>query len=209
MEDYEVIETHKAPAQGTTATPQFISRAINFKVPTYVVMSVSAELKTNEIVQIGEKRVYLAGRDIGDIKEMKSGAGIKIDASYNIKYTGGYSRDGSTIYIDSNFPKVLDVLGKKVDALESIGRHHELTEKWFVDSAYDYPYAHEIANRSERAYVESLGVSWDDYSKEVNKHLTLVSSAKLVRSPKDLDTTPYISSGDTATLKEIRESMEP
>ncbi len=209
MEDYEIIEMHKVPAQAREAQPLFVVRAINFKVPTYITMFASVELKANDIVQVGDKHVYKDGKDIGEIKEIKSGVGVKIDATYNIKYTGGYSRDGSTIYMDSNFPKEIEVAGKKVNAHESIGRHHELTEKWLVDSAYDYPYAHEIANRTERAYVESMGVSWSEYSKEVNRHLSEVSAAKLIRSPKDLDTTPYISSDDTATLKEIRDSMEP
>ncbi|MCL4411509.1 hypothetical protein M1329_01055 [Candidatus Marsarchaeota archaeon] len=208
MDDYEIIETHRVPGQ-EHAQESFVANAMNFRVPTHAIMLVSVELKANDIVQVGEKRVYMYGKDIGEIKKLESGTGIKIDTSYSIKYTGGYSRDGSTIYIDSNFPKTIEVDGKTVDALESIGRHHELTEKWFVDSAYDYQYAHEIANRSERAYVESLGVSWDAYSREVNRHLSLVSSAKLARSPKDLDTVPYIASDDTATLKEIRDSMEP
>ncbi len=208
MENYEVIETHAVQQAGGGSAKLFAVRAVNFKVPTYIMALVSEGLKDRDVVQAGDKRVYLNGRDIGEIREFKSGSDVKIDATYNIKYTGGYSRTGSTIYIDANFPKMLEVGGKKVDSHESIGRHHELTEKWFVDDAYDYPYAHEIADRIERAYVESLGVSWDDYSREVNRHLTEVSSAKLARSPKDLDITPYVSSRDWATLKEIRESME-
>ena len=40
-----------------------------------------------------------------------------------------------------------------------------------IDDAYEYAYAHEIATKIEREYVESLGVNWDDYCKEVNKNL--------------------------------------
>ncbi len=91
--------------------------------------------------------------------------------------------------------------------LESIGRHHELTEKWLIDNDYEYPYAHEVATEVEKQYIESLGVNWNDYNKEVNKLLHSNYSKKLKRSPSDLDISPYIYSHDNNAIKEIRDSI--
>ena len=92
--------------------------------------------------------------------------------------------------------------------MESIDRHHEVTEKWLIDDAYEYAYAHEIATKIEREYVESLGVNWDDYCKEVNKNLHEVYMSKAEKTPSDLDLAPYFYSKDEKALKEIRETKQ-
>jgi hypothetical protein len=81
-----------------------------------------------------------------------------VNTGYDIKYTGGYSLDGKTIYLDEHFPKNLSVEGKNVSTIESIGLHHELPEKWLSDMGFEYPYAHEVATGIEKKYVESMGI---------------------------------------------------
>ncbi len=204
MEDYEVIEHLKVGSK--TADNKFIIIAINYKEPTYVKFESQQDFKMGDTVQIDNMDVFLDQKKIGEVKEIKHGNDVKIDTRYDIKYTGGYSMDGKKVYLDEHFPKVIIVDGKNVDTVESIDRHHEITEKWLIDDAYEYAYAHEVATKIEREYVESLGVNWDNYCKEVNKNLHEVYSAKAEKTPSDLDLAPYFYSKDEKALKEIRET---
>ncbi|MEM3827110.1 MAG: hypothetical protein QXR58_00730 [Candidatus Micrarchaeaceae archaeon] len=194
-----------------TETPgqsPFIVVAIEFVEPSLARIVSMEEVKFDSKLQIEGDIAKLDGREIGKVVGRKSSADVRINTAYSIKYTGGYSKDGKTIYLDSRFPKIIVVDGKEIDTVDTIARHHELPEKWFVDEGYTYQYAHIIATKIEREYVESLGTNWESYSKEVEKHLHEVSSAPLQISPKDLDLAPYSMSGDTKTLDEIEATKE-
>lgn len=206
MEDYTVVEhrVHKEEKEG-----EYIIVALNYALPTYIRATSKQILQKGEAVQLDADNLIYKGATIGKLLTKRLGSEIKINADYDIKYTGGYSNDGKTIYIDRNFPKNLNINGKEVSTLESIGRHHELTEKWLTDDAYEYPYAHEIADGIEKLYVESLGIDWKAYSDEVGKHLHDTYARKLQKSPKDLDLSPYIYSHDNKAIEEIRESTDP
>jgi len=206
MEDYEVIEHGK---KKDSYTERYTIVAINYKIPTYAKIISKVDIKRGTIVQIDEKEhVFLNGQEIGTVIDFKTGDQIKVDTDHDIKYTGGYSIDGKTVFLDEHFPKIIEVDGKQVDTRISIDRHHEIPEKWLSDDAYEYPYAHEIATKIEREYVESLGVKWEDYCREVDKHLRDVYRRKLKDSPGSLDLAPYLYSRDKEALKEIRDSKE-
>ncbi len=206
MEDYTVVEhrVHKEEKEG-----EYIIVALNYTLPTYIRTTSKQILQKGEAVQLDADNLIYKGAQIGKLLTKRLGSEIKINADYDIKYTGGYSNDGKTVYIDRNFPKTLNINGKEVSTLESIGRHHELTEKWLTDDEYEYPYAHEIADGIEKLYVESLGIDWKAYSDEVGKHLHDTYARKLQKSPKDLDLSPYIYSHDNKAIEEIRESTDP
>jgi hypothetical protein len=206
MEDYTVVEhrVHKEEKEG-----EYIIVALNYTLPTYIRATSKQILQKGEAVQLDADNLIYKGAQIGKLLTKRLGSEIKINADYDIKYTGGYSNDGKTVYIDRNFPKTLNINGKEVSTLESIGRHHELTEKWLTDDEYEYPYAHEIADGIEKLYVESLGIDWKAYSDEVGKHLHDTYARKLQKSPKDLDLSPYIYSHDNKAIEEIRESTDP
>ena len=206
MEDYTVVEhrVHKEEKEG-----EYIIVALNYTLPTYIRTTSKQILQKGEVVQLDADNLIYKGAQIGKLLTKRLGSEIKINADYDIKYTGGYSNDGKTVYIDRNFPKTLNINGKEVSTLESIGRHHELTEKWLTDDEYEYPYAHEIADGIEKLYVESLGIDWKAYSDEVGKHLHDTYARKLQKSPKDLDLSPYIYSHDNKAIEEIRESTDP
>jgi len=214
-EDFEVIKTSKkvvktseAGANPDPAPDIFEVVAINFVLPTYIKFETNTDLKFEMKVQVDKENVLFEGKEIGKVIERRSASDVKVDTDHSIKYTGGYSKDGKTIYLDSRFPKIINVDGKEVNAVDTIAMHHELSEKWLVDEGYTYQYAHIIATKIEREYVESLGVNWDAYSKEVEKHLHEVSGAPLQISPRDLDLAPYTMSNDTATLQEIEKTTE-
>ena len=204
MEEYEVIEHLKSNPK--LAENKFLIVAINYKEPTYIKFLSDSDFKVGDKVMVDNNDVFLNQQKISQISEVKKANDIKIDTRYDIKYTGGYSMDGKKVYLDEHFPKNINVDGKTIDTIESIDRHHEVTEKWLIDDAYEYAYAHEIATKIEREYVESLGINWDDYCKEVNKNLHEVYASKAEKTPSDLDLAPYFYSKDEKALNEIRET---
>ncbi len=213
-EEYEVVSSKKLDeGQGNGATNgnaggRFSIVALNFVLPSYIKAESSIDINFGSKVAVDGDRLKFNGAEVGVVKLRKSVNDVKIDTSYDIKYTGGYSNDGSTIYLDAHFPKKLQVEGKEIDTVESIAKHHELPEKWMHDEGYSYQYSHIIATGIERKYVESLGVSWDAYSKEVEKYLHETYSRRTEKSPADLDMSPYVESNDTYAINEIKANAE-
>lgn len=219
-EVYEVIKSLKAngsaPDLGPVADASaasgkngaYIVIALSFKLPSYIKVSTSREITFDSKLDVDGDVVSYEGAEVGRVTERKSVYDVKVDTSFDIKYIGGYSTDGRTIYLDRDFPKTLNINGKEVDCVESIAKHHELTEKWMVGEGYTYQYAHIIANKIEREYVEALGVDWSEYDKEVRKYIHQIFSKTLSASPPDLDLAPYSESKDTEALHEIRDSTQ-
>ncbi|MCL4346161.1 MAG: hypothetical protein M1375_04720 [Candidatus Thermoplasmatota archaeon] len=180
--------------------------AISFPEPMFIKFVSGMKLKKGDTVLSDLSKVYLESKEIGSVEVFKSASGENIDTSHDIKYTGGYSIDGKTIYLDEHFPPVLTVEGKEIDARKTIGLHHELPEKWMSDEGYEYPYAHEVATGIEKKYVESLGVTWKGYCSEVDRNLRQVYRRTLEKSPPSLDLAPYLYCRDREALNEIRKS---
>ncbi len=203
MQQFEVIEHRDDKVKN-----QHIVYCINYVDPTFIEGDVDTPLEKGDLVMVDDGKIYNENRVIGKILKSKSSRDVRISTDYDIKYTGGYSLDGKTIYLDEHFPHFMQVEGKTIDAAKSIGLHHELPEKWFSDEKYEYPYAHEIATGIEKQYVESLGVTWKGYSNEVDRNLRNVYKRELGKSPSSLDLAPYLYCRDQETLKEIRKSEE-
>ena len=180
--------------------------AISYPEPVFIKFKTSAKLKKGDRISSDLLKVFFEGNYIGDVEIVKRGKDIATDTSHDIKYTGGYSLDGKTVYLDEHFPEILNVDGKQISAVISIGLHHELPEKWMSDEGYEYPYAHEIATSIEKMYVESQGVTWKSYCQEVDKNLRNVYKRTLEKSPPSLDLAPYLYCRDREALKEIRQS---
>ncbi|MEM0202055.1 MAG: hypothetical protein QXR73_02665 [Candidatus Micrarchaeaceae archaeon] len=218
MDDYEVIE-HRQKSNGDAKKEgnengngngkTYVVKAINFVVPTCITFTTAADFQFDAKVQAADgKEVYSGGNAIGEIIKRQDSKDVTVNTDYDIKYTGGYSKDGKIIYMDKDFPKALVVEGINVDLIQSIALHHELVEKWLIDDAYDYQYAHTIATKIEKEYVASINIKWDAYDSEVGKELKRVYDKKLAKSPRNLDLSPYIATNDQAALTEIRESLE-
>ncbi len=203
MSAFEVIERKDSDVKG-----KFEIIAIDFLEPRYVKLVTTVKLEKGEQVDISNRKAMLDGKEIGSIQSQKDSSQIKVNTEYDVKYTGGYSLDGKTVYLDEHFPVFLNIKGKTIDSRKSIGLHHELPEKWLSDDAYEYPYAHEIATGIERKYVEHMGVTWKDYCDVVDRNLRHVYSNKLGKSPPSLDLAPYFYCRDREALKEIRESSK-
>ncbi|MEM4067831.1 MAG: hypothetical protein QXV17_13335, partial [Candidatus Micrarchaeaceae archaeon] len=142
MDDYEVIE-HRLKNNGNPSNsgdnPQkiVVVKALNFRLPTCIYFSSSTDLQVDTKIQSdGDKTVYIDGKAVGEITSRKCGTDITVNSDYDIKYAGGYSKDGKVIYIDRDLPKTITVEGKEVDLVQSIALHHEVVEKWLIDDAY-------------------------------------------------------------------------
>lgn len=204
MESFEVIEHIRDSDDGRF----FILSAINWEAPTYIKARTNLNVNARMLIQVDNGKVFFGNEEIGDVILIKSPSDVQIDSKYDIKYTGGYSIDGAIIYLDKKLPAKIKVNGKVVSLLESIGKHHELVEKWLIDDGYKYQYSHMVATKVERQYVESLGVSWKDYSRAIAKLLHLNYSRVTKKVPENLDLTPYIHSRDEEALNEIKESTK-
>ena len=205
MDIYRVVEHVKERSNNGHVSSVM---AIDFKEPSYVKVMTESPPKVGSLLNIENDTAFLDGKQIGKVVQRKSAEDVRVSLKFDIKYTGGYSMDGNTIYLDEHFPKFFMVEGKEVSTVESIGLHHELPEKWMSDNGYEYPYAHETATGIEKAYVESLGVTWKGYCNEVDKNLRKVYSRLLEKSPPSLDLAPYLYCRDREALKEIRESED-
>lgn len=203
METFRVVEHLK---DKSARENEFYIFAIDFVGPSYIKVLSDILVKVGSYLEVDDDSVFESGNNIGKVIERKKAEDVRVSLKYDVKYTGGYSVDGKTIYLDEHFPKFLTVEGKDVSTVESIGLHHELPEKWMSDNGYEYPYAHEIATGIEKMYVESLGVTWKGYCAQVDRNLRKVYSHTLGKSPVSLDLAPYLYCRDREALKEIRES---
>ncbi|MGC8533527.1 MAG: hypothetical protein ACP5MV_02790 [Candidatus Parvarchaeum sp.] len=186
---------------------RIIALAVNYISPSMVKILLNKKLKVNSIVQIDDDIAYYRKKCIGKVIETRNADEITINTDYSIKYTGGYSVDGRRVFLDKNFPRLVVVNNKIVDTVESIARHHEITEKWLVDFGHSYAYSHKLATSIEKAFIRFLGINWEDYDKEIAKYLRENYNRKLENTPLDLDLLPYIESRDSKALKEIKESI--
>ncbi len=198
---------YKILSEKKSENSNIIALAVNYISPSMVKISLNKKLKVNSIVQIDNDIAYYRKKYIGKVLESRDVSEMTINTDYSIKYTGGYSVDGRRIFLDKNFPKLIVVNNKIIDTVESIAKHHEVTEKWLVDFGYSYSYSHRLATSIEKDFIRFLGVNWEAYDKEVAKYLHENYNRKLENTPLDLDLLPYIESKDSNALKEIKESM--
>jgi hypothetical protein len=128
----------------------------------------------------------------------------KISRDFDIPYVAGYSKDGTTIYIDRDLPDTLPN-GRPVIPHIIV---HEKTEKTVEDIfKVKYQEAHRVAIAAEHKSVESAGISWSEYSRFIDKYVKLDKDKKLVKVPHDLDLKPYVDERDNRLLFRLRQKM--
>jgi hypothetical protein len=129
--------------------------------------------------------------------------GFRVSFEYDIPYLGGYSADGSVIYIDKDTPteirwgnRIFQVRGPNGLVLGIVT--HEHWEKTSIDAwGWKYAAAHELATHAENEFArERLGIHPSDYEK-LWQPVIRAAEKKLrmpnVALPPDLDRTPYVS----------------
>lgn len=171
MEDFEVAGLRREPK---TSDEVFFVAAINYRLPSYVTFLTRVRLEISDTVGIEGEYAYRAGKKIGVIRETKNSLETGISLDFIPTSSKCYSLDGRNCFLDGNFPRALFVNGIMVSTMASIGLHHELPEKWLTNDGFDETASHRVATRTERKYVESLGVDWEAYCSEVRYNLNRV-----------------------------------
>jgi hypothetical protein len=123
---------------------------------------------------------------------------IPIINKYDVPYLGGYSQDGTKVYIDRHLDTNMN--GKDISRFIRI---HEVAEKALIDLFdLDYQTAHHIALHIEHQAVKASNIDWNRYSRFLNPYIKKVSN-DLQRIPPDLDITPYKDENDRTKLKAL------
>jgi hypothetical protein len=151
--------------------------------------------KTN----IGSFRVFRMVNDPRFKKAMD--ASCVVNREYDIPYLAGYSKDRKTFYIDRHLPTKFPGDGNVLPHLLI----HEKVEKALEDIfKLRYQDAHKIALHFEHEAVTKSGISWDKYSRFMDKWIKLDGHEKLTKVPKDLDLKPYEDERDNRLLFKLR-----
>ena len=142
---------------------------------------------------------------------------MEVNRDYDIPYLAGYAKDNPRkLYMDRGIPTrfVLDEV-RQMDVIPTLVIH-EAIEKGLIDEFQFherlYLRTHQIAQRLEKAAVESYGITWNDYQhglmkKEIARVIDMGLNINLV--PADLDLTPYIDFSDWDLIKKMKEVMQP
>jgi hypothetical protein len=127
--------------------------------------------------------------------------GFAVSFDFDIPYLGGYSVDGSKVYIDRDTPPQIS-RGKHVFPVRPQGLVqgivvHEHWEKTALAAwGWDYARAHELATHAEHLYVRSTLDIEDELYEALWHPLIKLAERKLkasdVQLPPDLDRTPYL-----------------
>jgi hypothetical protein len=126
-----------------------------------------------------------------------------INRSYDIPYVAGYSKDGSTIFIDRHLPRTLRSL-MRTFRVDPFIVTHEIVEKALLDELrLHYLHAHQIAVRAERDAVKAAGLSWWAYQGFMKTYSKAIEEEKLQRVPPSLDLTPYRDEKDFGLLQRL------
>jgi hypothetical protein len=119
----------------------------------------------------------------------------RVDMSFDIPYLGGYSQDGSVIYLDRRLPP--DWYGKWFLVL------HEAHEKAFLLQGMTYQQAHRLATEHERSVVEASPVAWSSYQKDCQLFLEVLRRVSAYHVPPNLDYAPYVQTHDSQTIRRM------
>ncbi|MGA9852774.1 MAG: hypothetical protein WBR15_07575 [Gammaproteobacteria bacterium] len=132
----------------------------------------------------------------------------KLDRQHDIPYLAGYSRDGTTIYIDRELPRYFTSSRKRIYT-DRFLILHESVEKAMIDQlGLKYQHAHQIALRTEGAAVRAYGIKWREYDRFMQQYIKEAADENLARLPGDLDIKPYRNEHDWALLHRMQRAIK-
>lgn len=116
-----------------------------------------------------------------------------IDDRHDVPYLAGYSKDGSTLYVDRHLAQAAPVVdGLPFAEWEEALLVHELVEKEAIDRGLTYEKAHlEFATPAEHAVLRELRADPDEYEKELRPYIKAAEHERITKPPKDLDCAAY------------------
>lgn len=144
---------------------------------------------------------------------------VTVNRDYHVPYLAGYSKDGKTIYIDSRMPEGFahskyDHHRKKWIATDQFLILHEVVEKALLQFFEEehrpifYQFAHQIAERAEKAAVEAEDVKWEVYDEFMQHWIKVIGDEGYENIPEDLDLTPYVDEHEKGLPEMEREEGE-
>lgn len=134
------------------------------------------------------------------------------DHGFDLPYLAGYSKDGTTVYIDRHLPDVIigEQDGKKYPFRpDRFLKLHETWEKALIDHyGFSYAAAHQAATKIEHRAVFEAGIPisvYDGRNSVISHYIKIDDHEKIKKVPKNLDLTPY--KGDRRILPVLLTAM--
>lgn len=138
---------------------------------------------------------------------------FSVSHKWDIPWVAGRNLSLSRVYIDRRV-KIIRLL-RRTNARGNINvnvvpflMEHELVEGWLMDKLkFEYEHAHHIATAAEMNAVDSAGILWDSYEKEMRKDIKTDEDPRIERCPPDYDTLPIEEAGSPRLLKRVLDCM--
>ena len=112
---------------------------------------------------------------------------FRVDRTHDVPYVAGYSKDGSTVYVDRHLP--VTEHGHNIEPYLLL---HERVEKCLIDDfGLKYQRAHGIAEKVEKEAVMHSELLLSEYNAHYTRWIKGLVKEKLKNPPRDLDLTPY------------------
>jgi len=135
-------------------------------------------------------------------------ADIEVDSDHDGPWMSCMSKDGTKMYVNSNLPDEVDILGTKVDPVNVLLRHEapewqdlrERIEEFKLEHGREpktsereqiYLKAHNAAGTpNERAYCKEQGIDWDAWSAWCRGQESKIENMEPKNMPADADVWP-------------------
>lgn len=126
---------------------------------------------------------------------------------YDIPYVGGYSSDGTTVYIDKDLPETFIASTGVLVNVHKYLTIHEITEIALIRNAsMTYNEAHRIAVGAEIAALQQDKCPVDEYYHFLFSHVNKKLRADAITSvPRDLEILPYAEDNLSDIVRRLQE----
>ncbi len=129
---------------------------------------------------------------------------VRVDRTHDVPYVGSCNLKGDVIYIDYELPTHLTYRGKRYDVDRYIVMHEVIEMLLEHRLKFAYRDAHQIALHSERALVNSDGLSWAVYNRFCSRWIKVIGNRRhYPNPPADIDLQPEHDCNDVTTLKRM------
>jgi hypothetical protein len=122
----------------------------------------------------------------------------------DIPFVAGYSIDAQAVYIDRSIPTEKSFNGTVVPMAKLLNIHERVEKAILDEFGSSYPHAHQIALRVEKLAANAISVPWQPYDAYWDVAAAAMDSKSIVKVPRDLDMTPYLTFTDSDSIQTVR-----
>lgn len=132
---------------------------------------------------------------------------LSLNTDYDIPYTGGFSQDGGTVYIDKRLPNTFtDSRNHEVNVYQYLIIHEVVEQALMNVLKLDFNVAHLIAMGAQMYALAMDNVAADEYFGFQQKYVDFNIKPDDIESvPPDLDLRPYEADHLTDVIAKIKE----